>query len=73
MKENPKYYLVKIECNVPAVMFYKVLASSEEEAFKAVDRLNPYKIDYSVNQKRKIKTTVIDYATGIIKFIKRFI
>lgn len=66
-----KYFLVKVECSVPAVMHYKVLASSEEEAFKAADKVNPFKIDYSVTQKRKIKTIVIEYLTGIVKFMKR--
>jgi len=70
LKEKPDIlYDVKIDCTIPAILEYRVLAKSPEEAMEKIKSIQP-KINYKVNLKKETKLTVYLAGTTMISFMK---
>lgn len=68
-----KYYDVKVESLVPAILIYKVLAANPEEAFYKIKHIHPNHIQYKVHNRKDIKATVYDAGSNLIKFVKNIL
>lgn len=71
-KPAPKYYDIKLECMVPAIITYRVLAENEQEALTQIDKRTPTGVRPDISRKRNIKATVYDAGSSIIRFAKSF-
>lgn len=73
MAKTLKYYDVKLEATVPAVLTYRILADSPEQALELSERASPVGTKYTLARKRKIKATVYDAGTLMMRVVKNFI
>ncbi len=75
MEPKPKlYYTIKLEVNAPVTLTYKILAESPEQAVDLIARsvlAEPPKVN--IPRARKLKATVYQTGTSIIKFVKSFL
>lgn len=72
MKES-KYYEVRIECQLPATLTYRVYAESAEEAYEMAKRVQPNGVQYKLAGRREIKVSVYELGSSIIKFMKNLV
>lgn len=72
LKKEKTYFDVKLEALVPCALTYRVYAFDEQEALLLVDKQPPTSIKPNVQQKRKIKATVYNAGSSMIRFIKNF-
>jgi len=80
MKENKKepkkektYYLVQIEANVPAILYYKVFADSVEEAEFLIKNKQPSKIEYKINKRKNLLLKIYKFGTSMLHKVKSLI
>jgi hypothetical protein len=71
-KKEPKYYDIKLECMVPCLVSYRVLAEDENDAIAQIEKRAPTGIKPNISKKRNIKATVYDAGSSIIRFAKSF-
>jgi len=75
-KELPKpqlYYDVKIETMLPAVLHYRILAETPEQAADKIKNIAPNAIKHKLIGRRDIKLTVYDAGCTVIRFIKNLV
>lgn len=68
---NNKYYDVKVEALVPAIITYRILAEDEENALKLIDKSNPIHVKYELTKKKALVMKVYDAGTVLLRLIKR--
>jgi hypothetical protein len=74
-KENPKvkkYFDIKLECLVPTVIVYRVLAEDENEALAEFNKKAPIKVNPDIRRKRPIKATVYDGGCTTVRATKNY-
>ncbi len=73
-QKEKRYYDVKVNCTIPAIMVFRVLAESPEEALELVDKHKeqPKSIKYEPIKRRNIKAKVCDSGTVVIKHVKNY-
>jgi len=65
MKKLKKYSVV-IEANVPALLFYEILAESPEEAEQLIKTKSPTKIEYKIKKKKSIFIKIYEFGTCML-------
>jgi len=70
--KDKKYFDVKVQCNIPALITFRVFAENEEQALEMINRQTPTNIRYEVLKRVNIKATVYEAGMAIIKLIKNF-
>lgn len=76
MKEKKlAYYDVKVETNVPALLTYRILAESPEQALYVSQQsgASPVAVKYHLARKKNLKATVCDIGGSVIRLIKNFV
>lgn len=58
--KTKKNYIIKLEVMVPAVLHFKILASSPEEALEQINKLAPIQIKPDIKRRRNLKATVCE-------------
>lgn len=69
-KEELKFYDVKVEANIPAILHYRILAKSPRHAEYLVKYRDPQKIEYKVNKRKNIFLRIYDAGTVIVQIAK---
>lgn len=70
MKKDKRYYDVKLEVTLPAVISYRILAEDAEQAESLIRGAVPVGVKYKLAGKRDLKITVYESGSTIIRFIK---
>lgn len=68
-----KYYDVKVEAMIPAVLVYKVLAETPEEAAELIKNKQPNSVQHKLAGRKESKATVYESGSSVIRFIKRML
>jgi hypothetical protein len=72
-KPKPVYYTIELEAMIPAIVKYRVLANSPEEALILMAKSQPVQQPKLImNSMKKIKASIFNYGTSILKYSKRF-
>jgi hypothetical protein len=74
-KEKPKekkYFEVKAEIIVPAIITYRVLAEDEEDALEQIKKIPPNGFKPNLSLKKMIKAIVYNSGSTMIKLVKHF-
>lgn len=70
-KVKPKhYYDVKVECMLPAVLTYRVLAEDPNQASELIKNMQPTSVRHKLIGRRETKLSVYDSGSTMIRFIK---
>lgn len=69
-KEQLKYYDVKVECTVPAVIHYRILANSPGHAESILKYRDPVHIEYKINKRKNIILRIYEAGTSILHIVK---
>jgi len=73
VKPKPKYYSIEVEAMIPAILKYKILASSPEEAIQGIFKSSPVSQPRLIlSGMKRLGAKVFDFGTKMIKFSKRF-
>jgi hypothetical protein len=67
-----RYYDVKVEVQLPAIITYRVYAETPEEALLLAERASPNHVKHNLHQKKVIKAQVYLSGTSMLKFVKNF-
>ncbi len=67
---NKTYFDVKVDVLLPAVLHYRVMAETAEEAASMIKNLQPNGIKHRLVGRKEFKITVYDAGSNMIKFIK---
>lgn len=70
---NHQYFDVRVEAMVPAIIHYRVYASSPEEAAKKIERASVNSIQYKIANRKNIKLLVFEAGQTMLKFMKNFV
>lgn len=70
--KQKKLYDIKLECNMPCTLTYRILADDENDAILQIRKHSPNNIKHNINLKRDIKATVYEAGYLMIKLIKNF-
>ena len=68
-----KYFDVKVECMLPAILTYRILAEDAEEAASLIKGKQPNGVHHKLIGRKEIKLTVYDSGSSMIKFIRKLI
>jgi hypothetical protein len=73
-QKEKRYFDIKLECTAPVTISYRILAETPEEALSLIDRHSPISIKPpQLHQKRKLKATIYEAGSLMIKLIRNFI
>lgn len=61
---------IKVETMVPAILTYRIMAETPEEAVQLLKNQTPRNISYKLNSKKDIKLSVYDVGSCILRLIK---
>jgi len=64
------YYDVKVECTLPAVLTYKVLAEDAHQAADMIKHMQPTSVKHKLIGRKETKLSVYDSGSTMIRFIK---
>ena len=64
------YYDVKVECTLPAVLTYKVLAEDAYQAADMIKHMQPTSVKHRLIGRKETKLSVYDSGSTMIRFIK---
>jgi len=73
-KEEPKpkfYYDVKVECMLPAVLTYRVLAEDPQQAAELIKGKSPNGVKHQLVGRKELMLKVYDASGCMIRFMKR--
>lgn len=76
-KENkkepaPKYYYdVKVECMLPAVVTYRILAETPEQAAELIKNKSPNSVQHKLIGRRELLLKVYDAGSSMMRFMKK--
>lgn len=68
-----KYYDVRVESTVPAIVHYRILAKSPEHAESLVRYKNPNHIEYKFNKRKNLFMRIYDAGTLLMHIAKSLI
>jgi len=71
--KDKHYYDVKVECMLPAVLTYRILAEDADQAASLIKGKQPNSVHHKLIGRKEIKLTVYKAGSLIIKFIKRLV
>ncbi len=66
-------YDVKIETLVPAILTFRVVGVSAEEAIAKTKNARPINVQYRLNGRRDKKATVYDAYMSIVRLVKNLV
>lgn len=66
-----KYFDVKVEVMLPAVLTYKILAETPEEAVALIKGKQPNSVVHKLHHRKELKIMVYDAGSTMIRFIKQ--
>lgn len=67
------YWDCKIETMVPAILSYRILAKTPEEAATKAKTASPNHVQYKLAHKRDKKLTIYEAGKSIVRFIKNMV
>lgn len=67
------YYDVRIECMLPAILTYRVLAETPEQAASLIKGMSPISVKHKLIGRKESKLTVYDAGSSFIRFIKNLL
>jgi len=68
----PKYYYdVKVECMLPAVITYKVLAETPQQASELIKGKSPTSVQHKLIGRRELLLKVYDAGSSMMRFMKK--
>jgi len=70
--QNKKYYDLKLECMVPAIVTYRVLAESAEQASTLCKDSNIINVKYKLSALKKLKLMVYEAGSCMLKLVKNW-
>lgn len=71
---KPKfYYDVKVECMLPAVLTYKVLAEDPIQAAELIKEKSPNQVSHKLHGKKDLVLRVYDASSSMMRFMKKLI
>ncbi len=69
---KPKYYYdVKVECMLPAVITYKVLAEDPNQAVEMIRGKQPNQVQHKLIGRKELVLRVYDAGSSMMRFMKR--
>jgi hypothetical protein len=68
-----KYFDVRVECTLPAVLSYRVLAEDPQQAITMIKNLQPNSIRHRLLGRKDIKILVYDAGGSVIRLIKHLL
>lgn len=73
-KQKPKqYYEVKVECLLPAVLTYKVLAEDANQAADLIKGKAPNSIQHRLVGRKELVLKVYDAGSNMMRFMKKLL
>jgi len=71
---KPKfYYDVKVECMLPAVLTYRVLAEDPQQAAELIKGKTPNSVQHKLLGRRELILKVYDASGCMIRFVKKLL
>ena len=67
---NPKMYDVHIDAKIPALLKYRVLACTPEQAVEKAKISQPISIEYCHTRTKWLRIVIYEAGTKLIKFLK---
>lgn len=69
---KPKYYYdVKVECMLPAVITYKVLAEDPQQAADLIRGKQPNQVQHKLVGRKELVLRVYDASSSMMRFMKK--
>ncbi len=65
-----QYYDVKVECMLPAILTYRVLAENPQQAAELIRGKSPNGVKHQLVGRKELKLKVYDASGCIIRFMK---
>lgn len=73
-KTKPKfYYDVKVECMLPAVLTYRVLAEDPQQAANMIKGKSPNSVQHKLIGRKELILRVYDASGSMMRFMKRLL
>lgn len=73
-KVKPKVYFdVKVECMLPAVLTYRVLAEDAQQAAELIKGKQPNAVQHKLVGRKELHLKVYDAGSTMMKFMKRLL
>lgn len=66
-----QYYEVRVEAMLPAVITYRVLAETAEEAAGLIKHMSPVGVKHKLIGRKEIQLKVYDSGGSVIKFMRK--
>lgn len=71
---KPKYYFdVKVECMLPAVLTYRVLAETPEQAADLIKGQQPTGVQHKLIGRKELMLKVYDASSSMMRFMKKLL
>jgi hypothetical protein len=71
---KPKYYYdVKVECMLPAVLTYRILAETPEQAAELIKNSQPNSVQHKLIGRKEMVLRVYDASSTMIRFMKKLL
>lgn len=67
------YYDVKVECMIPAVVTFRILAETPEEAAELIRGAQPISVKHQLLGRKDIKLSVYDAGSTMLRWMKNLI
>jgi hypothetical protein len=68
-----RYYDVKVECMLPAVLTYRVLAETPEQAAILSKGMSPVGVKHKLAGKKELKLSVYEAGSSMLKYVKNLV
>jgi hypothetical protein len=68
-----KLFDVKINSKVDAILTFRILAETPEQALELIKNASPMNVQYKLNARRDVKAMIYDAGSLIIRFTKNLL
>lgn len=68
--KEKRYYDVKVESMIPAVLTFRVLAEDPQQASELIKGMNPVGVKHRLVGRRDLKLTVYEAGSSMIKWVR---
>ena len=68
-----KYFDVRVECMLPAILNYRVLAEDPKQAAAMIKDLQPNSVRHRLIGRKDIKITVYDAGGSLMRLVKNLL
>jgi len=68
-----KYFDVRVECTLPAILSYRVLAEDSLQAAMMIKNLQPNSVRHRLTGRKDIRVTVYDAGGSIMRLVKNLL